>query len=241
MMARIVKEPSVRRNEILEVAQRLIETKGYEQMMIQDILDELGLSKGGFYHHFDSKLALLSALIERMQSSMKDDLLALAHDPDIPALGKLAQFFPLLFRWKTTQRGFFLNLLRAWYADDNAVVRQTVQAATLQQLAPPLDEMIQQGIDEGVLTISSADQIGRVILILAQDLSDQLAAWMLSAESQAGDPQQLRHLIAVYTAAIERVLGAPDHSLQIFDLQALNQWTQHSRHIVSEDTSEKEI
>ncbi|TMD98834.1 MAG: TetR family transcriptional regulator, partial [Chloroflexi bacterium] len=40
-MARIVKEQAyaVKRNEILDVARRLVDTKGYEQMTIQDILD----------------------------------------------------------------------------------------------------------------------------------------------------------------------------------------------------------
>lgn len=48
-MARIVKEKAyaVKRNEILEAAQRLVYTKGYEQMTIQDILDSLQISKGG--------------------------------------------------------------------------------------------------------------------------------------------------------------------------------------------------
>ena len=68
MMARIVKEQAYaeKRNEILDVAQRLVYTKGYEQMTIQDILDDLQISKGAFYHYFDSKQALLEALIERM-------------------------------------------------------------------------------------------------------------------------------------------------------------------------------
>ena len=60
-MARSVneKEYAVKRNEILDVAQRFVYTRGYEQMSIQDILDELHISKGAFYHYFDSKQALL--------------------------------------------------------------------------------------------------------------------------------------------------------------------------------------
>ncbi len=42
-MARTVKEEeyAVKRKEILDAAQRLVYTKGYEQMSIQDILNEL--------------------------------------------------------------------------------------------------------------------------------------------------------------------------------------------------------
>src|SRR5215475_1487941 len=102
-MARSVneKEYALKRNQILDATQRLIYTRGYEQMTIQDILDELQISKGAFYHYFDSKLALLSAVIERMQAGMEQSLPSLVDDPDTPALDKLQRFFATLFLWKT--------------------------------------------------------------------------------------------------------------------------------------------
>jgi TetR/AcrR family transcriptional regulator, transcriptional repressor for nem operon len=73
-MVRVVKDPTVRRTEILDVAQRLLVTRGYEEMGVQDILDELQISKGAFYHYFDSKLALLAAVIDRMQDALREPL-----------------------------------------------------------------------------------------------------------------------------------------------------------------------
>jgi AcrR family transcriptional regulator len=52
---------TVRRDAFLDVAQRLVQTKGYEAMSIQDVLNELEASKGAFYHYFDSKQALLGS------------------------------------------------------------------------------------------------------------------------------------------------------------------------------------
>ncbi len=107
MMARIVKAPTVRRNEILDVAQQLICTKGYEQMTIQDILDSLHISKGAFYHYFDSKQALLEAIIERMQQGVEQILLPIVHDQELPALEKLHRFFATVNQWKITQKVIF--------------------------------------------------------------------------------------------------------------------------------------
>jgi TetR/AcrR family transcriptional repressor of nem operon len=239
-MGRIVKEPAVRRNEILDAAGRLVATKGYEQMAIQDILDELQISKGAFYHYFDSKLALLSAVIERLQAGMEQSLLSLVHDPALGALDKLQQFFATLFRWKTAQKGVFLLLLRAWYTDDNAIVRQKVQATTFRQLTPPLETIIQQGIQEGALAIPSAEGMGRVTLTLAQDLSDLLAWWLLSDEPQQEIQKPMAHTIAIYSRAVERVLGASSDSLQIFDMHMLGEWADVPRDKVSGSVSEKE-
>src|SRR6266498_3912837 len=108
-MARIVKEQAyaVKRNEILDVAQRLVYTKGYEQMTIQDILDDLQISKGAFYHYFDSKQALLEALIERMLQEGIQLITPIVHDPHMPALEKLQRYFATVARYKTTQESVF--------------------------------------------------------------------------------------------------------------------------------------
>ncbi len=44
-MPRIVKDPDVRRNEILDAAQQLFAFKGYDQTSVQDVLDAAGISR----------------------------------------------------------------------------------------------------------------------------------------------------------------------------------------------------
>ena len=110
-MTRIVKEKeyAVRRNAILDVAQLLVYTKGYEQMTIQDILDDLKISKGAFYHYFDSKQALLEPLLERMQQELEPLLIVLGQDSSLPALQKLQRFFAYSIAIKPHRRHFFSN------------------------------------------------------------------------------------------------------------------------------------
>ena len=89
-MARIVnkEEYEMRRNEILDAALRLVYTKGYEQMSIQDILAEVHISKGAFYHYFDSKQALLEAMIERMARQVIQLLVPIVQDEHLTCPGK---------------------------------------------------------------------------------------------------------------------------------------------------------
>ena len=56
----------IQRDAFVDAATHLIQTKGYTQMSVQDVLDELGASRGAFYHYFDSKGALLDAVMERL-------------------------------------------------------------------------------------------------------------------------------------------------------------------------------
>lgn len=65
MMARN-KHPEITVNKILEVSLRLFLEKGYDNTKIQDIADELGMTKGAIYHHFESKEEIMNKLGESM-------------------------------------------------------------------------------------------------------------------------------------------------------------------------------
>ena len=171
-MPRIVKGYDLRRAEILDAARQLIYTKGYEQMTIQDILDALKISKGAFYHYFDSKPALMEALIERMLSEALDVLNPILNDTGLSAVEKFQRYFAAAAAWKTDQKAFVLALLRVWYADENAIVRQKTYTTTIKRVAPLLGQIIQQGIREGVFNTPYPDQAGEVILTLMQGLGE---------------------------------------------------------------------
>ena len=54
----------IRKRQILETAESLFAERGYEATSVQDILDVLHLSKGSFYHHFESKEIVLQKICE---------------------------------------------------------------------------------------------------------------------------------------------------------------------------------
>jgi AcrR family transcriptional regulator len=224
MMVRTVKEHAVRHSEILDVAQRLVTTKGYEQMTIQDILDELQISKGAFYHYFESKSALLESIIERMLEEVKPLLFPILEDPDLPALQKFQRYFDTAGRWKVALKPFMLQVLRVWYADDNAIMRQKLQVMANKQIAPMLAVIVQQGIQEGVLTISYPEQVSELLLGMMYGLGDAISGFLLSNEPRIDILQNVRRTIAVYTDVMERAIGAPSGSLHLIDDEMLKEW-----------------
>jgi AcrR family transcriptional regulator len=225
-MARIVKETeyAVKRNGILDVAQRLVYTKGYEQMAIQDILDQLQISKGAFYHYFDSKPALLEALIERMQQEAEQQLFPIMEDPHLRTFEKLQRFFAAAARWKTERKAYLLALLQVWYADENAIVRQKVQVTLVKHVAPLLTGIIRQGIEEGVLITPFPDQVGSIIIALFLSFGDAFVELMFSDAPECDKLGRAERLAAAYTDSLERLLGAPTGSLELIDAETVKAW-----------------
>ncbi len=225
-MPRTVKEEeyAVKRNEILDVTQRLVYTKGYEQMSIQDILDELQISKGAFYHYFNSKGDLLEALIERMVQEVEPLILPIVHDPQMSALEKMHSLFNASARWKTARKDYLMSLMRVWYADENALVRHKTYTRMFKYISTWLAAIIRQGIVEGVMATPYPDQVGEMILVLLENIGDTLMELLLADSGEANRLQRSIELTTAYNVALERMLGAASGSLNLVDVAILKEW-----------------
>lgn len=223
-MTRIVKEYAIRRDEILDSAQKLIYSKGFEQMTIQDILDDLSIAKGTFYHYFDSKQALLEAITRRTLDRAEQAAAPIVDAPQLGAPEKLRRFFSAMSRWESDQQTLILALLEVWYHAENAVVREQTRSMTVERLAPLLNRIVRQGVDEGTLAAAHPDQAGEIALFILMGMEDHVVGPFMLARPEPGDLARAEAALAAYQDAAERVLGAPAGTLTIITPEALRSW-----------------
>jgi AcrR family transcriptional regulator len=230
-MARTIKqnEHPARRGEILDAALHLVVTKGYERMTIGDILDALKMSSGALYHYFGSKPAVLDALVLRIREQSAPAFAELVEDAALSAVQKLQGFFDLLERLRREQQTTVIELLRVWYADHNAIVRQKVEAAVRSLHATVLGTIAGQGICEGVFAPASPEHTGNVVATLAAGMSNDHAAAMLAFDAHRDESRLASQVVATHTAyvsAIERVLGAPAGTLRRITAADVHAWAE---------------
>ncbi|UCF09236.1 MAG: helix-turn-helix transcriptional regulator, partial [Thermoplasmata archaeon] len=69
---RVVKEPEERREELMDVAEKLIIKKGFEKTTVSDIVKKAKVAQGTFYYYFESKDDVLNAIINRFAVEMEE-------------------------------------------------------------------------------------------------------------------------------------------------------------------------
>ncbi len=225
-MSRSVKahEHAEKRNTILDVAQRYITTKGYEQMTTQDLLEALQISRGAFYHYFESKQALLMALVERIGEQAEQLVLPIVSSREMPAQDKLLRFFAVLDQSKRENLDLLFAFMRVWYADENALFRQKLYLARIKRLAPWLSQIIREGVAEGVFTAPYPDQAARMILSLLEDLGYATVELLLVEKGERPDISRLVQLGEATADALERVLGMKPGGLWQSWSEDLSRW-----------------
>ena len=150
-------------DRILDVAQRLVQQRGFNGFSYADVAQELGITTASLHYHFAGKAELGEALVQRYATRFADALEAIAAEPlDAPA--KLARYADLYADVFQDQRMCLCGMLAAEYqtlpdAMRDAVLRFFDDSETW------LGAVLAQGVEEGTITIDgSVSEAARTFL-----------------------------------------------------------------------------
>jgi AcrR family transcriptional regulator len=215
---------TVRRDEILDVAERLIATRGYERVSIQDVQDTLGVSRGAIYHYFHSKQALLAAVVDRITRNGMRMLVPIVEDQALTAPQKLQTLFTSAGRFKAQRSEVLLAVMRSWYAPENDLVRARLTTAAYAQFAPVMAAIIRQGVAERTMDPRYPDQAAKIITSLFTGSADALYELLVARLEDRVPFAEVEAYMAAYNEALERILGLPPGSFSLIEPEALHVW-----------------
>ncbi len=219
---------AVRRDAFLDAAEALIRAKGYDEMSIQDVLDAVGASRGAFYHYFDSKDALLQAVVDRMTDTVLAVVAPIASDADLPAAAKLQALMLTAGAWKAERSDLLLAFMRSWYSERNDLVRMRAARAAFARLTPLLAGIVRQGRAEGSFDCTSPDEAASLLVALFAGSADIMAPLLLDSRDGRTPAVEVERFIAAYEEAMERILGLSPRSLVLVDRSAMHVWFDHA-------------
>jgi len=214
----------VRRDAFIEAATRLIQVKGYQQMSVQDVLDETDASRGALYHYFDSKGALLDAVGERMVDAAMAEARAAVDAPGLAAPARLEALFRGIARWKGERTDLMLQLLRTWMDDDNALMRDKFRRGLVPRLVPLLTRIVEQGKTEGSFEAGDPEATAHVLVSYVQGANEKATELFFARQTGTVTFEEVERIFAAYTIAFERILGVPQGTLSLGDPEALRYW-----------------
>ena len=215
---------ALRRDEFIDSAIALMQTNGWASTSIQDVLDDVGASKGAFYHYFGSKADLLDAVIDRITHVATDSIRPMVADPGLTSLEKLDGLFGGIAQWKGERTDLMLAVIEAWETDDNAIVREKFRRGAADLMAPLLADIIRQGLIEGRFEGLDPDDAGHVLVSYMLGANEAAVRLYAARRADAITFEAVERRFAAYSQGLERYLGLSAGSLAIVDPRVLKQW-----------------
>ena len=216
---------ALRRDAFVDSAQRLMQAKGYEEMTIQDVLDDLDTSRGAFYHYFDSKAALLDAVVERM---VDEATAALVPDRSTRRACRRRCGWPACStawpQWKSERTDLLHAVMETWLADENAIVREKFRRGVRARMTPLLAGIIEQGAAEGMMTAGPPEEVATVLVSVILGLNEVATDLYFARQAGTVTFDEVVRTLEAYPAACERILGLPAGSFPVPDRSIISQW-----------------
>jgi AcrR family transcriptional regulator len=217
---RVIKHPDIRRAELLDRASALFVQRGYDNVSLNDLIADAGISKGAFYHWFPSKDELITALAER---SARDQFAAIEEATaqcDGTALDRLNALlragFDVRMRMGTPEHlAAMVSLLRP----ENAHLYGRIVAVSEDLVRPLLTRVISDGVREGVFRTFDAEGVADMILGLSARVNANVVQMVGATDEPARGHaiDVLTKRLKLHGLAVDRILEIPDGSVTVLD------------------------
>lgn len=168
---RVVKEAEERKNEILDVAERLFGTKGFDSTSTTDILNEIGIARGTLYYHFKSKEEILDAMIDRMTNRLIEKAEAIVARKEISVLQRLTM---MMLALNVSDSNFHQELLEQVHKPQNALMHQKMERSLLAGINPMITALIKEGIEQGICQTDYPEEVAEMTFLYANTVFDDL-------------------------------------------------------------------
>jgi AcrR family transcriptional regulator len=145
----------------------LFSNRGYNKASVDDICTEAGVSKGAFYHHFESKQALFLALLDNWLQTI-DNAIEASQDKTAPeTFQQITEAFPYIFETANDRLPMFLEFwLQA--SRDKKIWEATI--APYRRYHKYFTSLIKKGVEEGSFAEVDPELASRMIVATAMGL-----------------------------------------------------------------------
>ena len=136
-----------KKEQILDMSFSLFLEKGYDNTSISDILSKLDIARGTLYYHFESKEAIMDAIIEKSAKKIVEEAKGIVLQNGLSVHEKIFLLF-----YESSMRRLSGGELMIDYLNQpqNALFHEKSNRAFIQKISPILGDIISEGVKEGI-------------------------------------------------------------------------------------------
>jgi len=161
---RDVKDPEIRRAEIMDAAMLLFMEKGYANTTTQDIVDKVNISRGLLYYHFKNKEDILYCLVERYSEKLLRDIHVIVNDDEKTAIEKIRAFIDTTIISTDNVSAEGTELQKTVDLKENRYMLDKLSHKLIEKLTIYFERIINQGISEKVFSVKYPSETAEFLM-----------------------------------------------------------------------------
>ena len=213
-------EAQQRKQAFLDTALELFNEKGYEKTTINDIIKNMGVSKGAFYHYFDSKEDVIEQISDNYAERVLRVTGLLADRKDLKAADKINQLFQIVQGYKRSSGERRKRIKQIFQDGQNLKLERKILTKLRRQMAVSLEKIIREGVENKEFRPVNVREMTEFVQFSIQGLNTSCEE--LYAEAMNQEPPdletfqaRLEEKLQFYEEVLAQIFQVPPGTIQL--------------------------
>ncbi|RQD73841.1 MAG: TetR/AcrR family transcriptional regulator [Candidatus Syntrophonatronum acetioxidans] len=199
------------KQEFLRTALELFHEKGYEKATIQDIIDKMGVSKGAFYHYFESKEDVIEKIAKEYADWGISIMRKIADRKDLNAIEKINAIVENVNQYKSSREEDRTKMKGLFNGDKNLKLERKIANEIRQDALAIYEEILGAGVDEGLIEKVNTRELAEFTANTINSLNDSIDQLIEECGADRGDfcseefIERLEEKLIFYEEAFARI------------------------------------
>lgn len=192
------------KNMILGSALELFSQKGYDKATIEDIVTNIGISKGAFYHYFKSKEDVVEAIADQYVDNIMgiiDEMLRIEGLNPLEKLNKWIEVVQIKKKTRENERAVVKKVLKR---EENLFLENKITNKIKEKFTPRLKVLIDQGVEEGYFDVSNTQEFSEFFMYNSIRVNTSIDE--ILEKNEEGSKGLIYEKLKYYELIFERVL-----------------------------------
>lgn len=189
---------SLKQQEIVNSARRIITSKGIENLTIHEIAKDLRITDGAIYRHFKSKKAIISLLIDDIEKTLLSAIKSAAEKGERP-LEKLKNIFVSHISYAEQKKGVSFIVINETLNLQTKDLQEKM-FGVIHRYLRKIKEILLSGIESGEFR-KDVDAVSASIAFFGM-VQSMVTLWALSGFKYSLRRDRMDELFGIYTKGV---------------------------------------
>lgn len=200
------------KEKIIEAGYDLFSEQGYDNTSVAQIINEVGTSKGGFYHHFKSKEDVLETIIFSYIETVKSYYQEILDSPELTVQEKFIESYYKLGEFKRRSLRQWPKLEKLYTFKGNHILLKRMGENFQEATDEFYIKLINKGINEGIFKTDYPNQLA---VLWSREVMQFHRSVRHILFNGTGDYKEFYQLLEFNEELINNQLGLVDNKIPI--------------------------
>ncbi|MBI9031694.1 TetR/AcrR family transcriptional regulator [bacterium] len=200
--------------DIMRVSEKLFIEQGFEKTTVQQITDKCGMTKGGFYHHFESKDQVLEKMLSDHHQELMKAVQPILENNQVDFVQRVNMVIKIMRRVGQKKSSFLAEYLKIRRNEGNIILKERLKKYEKKVYLEVIAPILEDGRVRGECSFASpADVVALLIFQLDKGITEVLQEIFI--EKNPEDAQVYsKALMENFVMMLAKIIGTTEEKMK---------------------------